>query len=292
MKKPTVTKNVLREDAEITEVEKVSAPPGAIMVAPKFEISDDDVVATSNQDRAFTADEQTIPFLKILQPLSPAVQEDGDGAISGARPGMFLNSATEQLYDGKVGITIVPITHERNFTEWKPKRGGFVKNWGETFSWQAECDKSQWDEYRPQTRSGNEIILAHLHYVYVINADGSYNSCVFSFAGTLIKKARRWATMMSNAKINTANGPKPAAHSYYVYKAVTELERNDQGSWYSPRIAPLVIDNKWQSVRDLILGKDIWEGAKAFRQSLLEGTIHAAAPDYGEEATNDDEVPF
>lgn len=296
MRKPT-SKPVFRQDSATERQE--------IMLTNNL-ISDDDIIAEAETNKAFASDEVTIPFLKILQPLSPSVQEGTSDYIPSAKPGMFYNTATEQLFDGKIGIAVVPITHQRNFTEWvsRAQGGGFVKNWGEGLAWQEICEPEEREAYIPVTKSGHTILKSYFHYVYVVELDtGSYNPCVFSFAGTQIKRSRRWSSLMANAMIATKDGPKRAAHSYYVYKAITEIERNDKGTWYAPRISAYTQSlngkNTWLSVRDIPNGGEIWVAAKEFRKSLMEGTIQSAsmaAPDFEREANgktiDGDEVPF
>jgi len=52
-----------------------------------------------------TTEDFAMPFLGILQDLSPAVK---DGIVEGAKIGMFINTATNELYDGEKGIRAIP----------------------------------------------------------------------------------------------------------------------------------------------------------------------------------------
>ena len=63
-----------------------------------------------------------IPFLRILQDLSPQVKE-GKEYIQGAKPGMIINSVSKKLYDGrKVSMFYDAITKE--FVEWQDRGKG------------------------------------------------------------------------------------------------------------------------------------------------------------------------
>jgi hypothetical protein len=286
---------VVRQDsaAETVEEKVKMVTPETIkqdqaIVAQKNVVSDEEMFAEAEKDRGFETDELVVPFLKILQPLTPICLESSNDYNPAAKPGMFYNTSTEQLHDGKVGIVVVPITHQKSFTEWTPlaSGGGFIKDWQESLAWKSLLAEGQEDAYRPMTKDGHEIRRALLHFVYVVDATtGYYTPAVFSFAGTQIKRARRWSSMMANAMIPTANGPRPAAHSFYSYKVTTDMEKNQKGTWYLPRIVPNVAageNSKWISIRELINGRQIWDAAKAFRESLLAGTIHAA-PMYDDE---------
>ena len=68
------------------------------------------------------ADSYAIPFLLVLQPMSPQVV---DGIVAGAKPGIYLNSVTNEVY-GETGF-FVPVAFKRNFIRWGAREtgGGF-----------------------------------------------------------------------------------------------------------------------------------------------------------------------
>ena len=66
-------------------------------------------------------DSFAIPYLVVLQPMSPPVAE---GTLEGAKPGLFLNSVTQELL---TEIDLVPVAFQRRFLLWAPRKlgGGF-----------------------------------------------------------------------------------------------------------------------------------------------------------------------
>lgn len=68
----------------------------------------------------------SVPFINLLQPLSPQVS--GDSAIDGAKPGDFYNNVTQEIIPGKVGFVFQPCFRDHHYVEWIPKDagGGFV----------------------------------------------------------------------------------------------------------------------------------------------------------------------
>ena len=71
------------------------------------------------------ADDYAIPFFSILQKGSPEVDPDKkDEYIPGSKPGMIMNSVTNELIDGKVGFAIVPVHRKHEFLEWIPRDQG------------------------------------------------------------------------------------------------------------------------------------------------------------------------
>jgi len=63
--------------------------------------------------------EQIIPYIKLLQQMSPECQEGGEDAVDGAKPGMLFNTATRELIPGKEGVVIVPLLRQHVFVERK-----------------------------------------------------------------------------------------------------------------------------------------------------------------------------
>jgi hypothetical protein len=70
--------------------------------------------------------EQLIPFITILQGLSPQVDRSGPDYIEGAQIGMLFETASKELYDIKInnpesGIPFIPCWREETYTEWVPR---------------------------------------------------------------------------------------------------------------------------------------------------------------------------
>ena len=70
-----------------------------------------------------TVNDLSIPFINVLQPLSPEVT---DQTIEGAKAGDLLNSVTKEIL--KQPVVIIPVFKEAAVVEWVPrnKGGGLV----------------------------------------------------------------------------------------------------------------------------------------------------------------------
>ena len=239
-------------------------------------ISEEDFVAQSEANTRFAKDESVIPFTRIMQPLSPQL-----GSTPGAVAGSLLNVATGTVVDGKLGMSIVPILHQWNYTEWVPREegGGFVADWGEDEAgWQAKCDNDQKYAYKPMTNDGHVIVKARHFLTFVLLGDGTVESTILPFTGTGLKIARQWSTLMQNApKIETSKGMMTPAYFYYVYSLRTEQVKTGQYTWYEPRIKLLMNENKPVSVVDIKNGAKVWKSAIEVRDSFKAGTIRAAS---------------
>lgn len=239
-------------------------------------ISEEEFAAQAEANVGFTKDEAVIPFVRILQPLSPQL-----GNIAGATAGMIINVSTNRLSDGKTGVDIVPITHKWNYSEWvkREEGGGFVFDWDEDEAgWQSKCDEDQKYAYKPVTKDGHIIVKARTFFIFTLLEDGSYEPGMLPFTGTGLKIARQWSTLLANApKIATSKGMLTPAYFYYIYKMQSEQVKNNQYSWYEPRIRHLIEDGKAVSIMDRPDGAQIWKAAVDFRESVRTGSVRTAS---------------
>jgi hypothetical protein len=67
-----------------------------------------------------------IPFIVLLQGLSPQTKKENDEYIEGAEPGMLMNSVTKELYPE--GVEFIPACVDHCYVEWVPRKrgGGFI----------------------------------------------------------------------------------------------------------------------------------------------------------------------
>lgn len=71
--------------------------------------------------QSITEDERKVPFLQLIQSNSPELEEGGPKYLPNAKAGMFLNTATRQVY-GK--LTMVPCARDHKYIEYIPREAG------------------------------------------------------------------------------------------------------------------------------------------------------------------------
>ena len=190
-------------------------------------ISVADLEAMSGQGFENTdKDAYAIPFLRILQPGSPQVQEDEASYIEGAKPGMMFNTITMQLYGKEAKV--IPITYNRSFIEWVPNRGGFVKDHG---SDPAILDRIETidDKHNSILDNGNIIQDTRTHIVLLAD-DILAGPVILSMTSTGIKHSRKWMTLMNGIRI--PNSTKQAPMFACIWKVGITKNENDDGKWY------------------------------------------------------------
>ena len=244
-------------------------------------LSDDEFVKAAMGNKGFTKDEGTIPFMRVMQPLSPQV---GNGDVVA---GGYLNLATNKFAKE---LLVIPVEVRWNYTEWSAPQGEggqFVMDWGENESgWQDKCDGAQKFAYQPVTKDGHVILKARHFFIFDLDDNGGYERAIFPMYATSLKVAKVWSTMLQYApKINTSRGMMTPAYFYYTYKLTLEEQKNAKGRWFVPKVTANIIDNKQVSVLELTNGKAIWDAAVKLREDLASGEAKAAAQETSEEDT-------
>ena len=216
-------------------------------------------------------DAYAVPFLIVLQTNSPQCAEDSGAYVKGAKPGMFLNTATKELYDGKKGVIIVPASYQHKYTEWVPRdQGGGYR--GEHLYEDVDTTKLQRD---PSGKfildTGNCLVDTCYHFCLQLTGQGP-RMIVLALSSTQLKKSRNWMTLMKTIKFEGKTGykftPPMFSHSY---KLTTVTETNDKGTWKGVAIE---LDHQLSPSSEV----DVYELAKQFSQQIRSNKARAAEP--------------
>lgn len=225
----------------------------------------------------YSAQDFAIPFLRLLQPLSPQAIRKKDEYIEGAEPGMLLNSATNDLFEDFTGIIC---HHKRSYIEWIPRNegGGFVAEYKESDGKHLEAERTETDDGRivDLLPNGNELKLTHTFYALQIT-DNGYHPVIICMTSTQIKKAKQLNSLIDARKGITKEGK---SFKYPIFAGVYKLkvisDSNNKGDFFnwSPEFVKIV-DNQ-----------ELFDAAKDFRKIILEGQ---AKVDYNKADENDGE---
>jgi len=210
-----------------------------------------------------------IPFLSILQSMSPQCKKSDGAYIKGAEEGMFYNSVSQEIFDGAAGVTVIPCYFKRSFIKWAPRdSGGGFK--GEVMpsdpivaAAKADADGKLYDP------EGNLLADTRTHYVLVVDKDGGYQPAVISLSSSQIKKSRNWMSKMNGIKMQRADGSHytPAMFSHQ-YRITTVPESNDKGSWFGLKVETL----------GAVESPELYQAAKAFRDAVSSGEVKEQVP--------------
>jgi len=193
-----------------------------------------------------------IPFLKVLQKLSPQCDDDSDSRIEGAKPGQIFNTVSEQVLES---VTVIPCYCKRTFLEWVPRDsgGGFAGEHkpGDAIVKETE-QRGERDGGKFIMESGNELMDTRSHYVLIVNADGTTSPAIISMSSSQIKVSRRWNSVMADVKW-------PSAKTGLMF------------------LAPMFGNSYELTTRTESKGEDKWKGWVVSKPTKLELPAHYIA---------------
>jgi hypothetical protein len=274
------------------EVAKKTASDVAV-----YDYGEDAGAGFENQTQA----DITIPFIAVLQALSPQVKDPSDGGVEGAKQGMLHNSVTDELFDGKAGVLFVPAYTEHLFTEWVPRDagGGFVGR-HEVDSDIVKAAKSASTEFgKYTTESGNQ--LAETFYVYgVLCPEGAaLEPIVLGFTSTKIKVYRKWNTRLQMFTVPTKDGGKLQPPMFaHLTRLGTVADSNTKGDFFNFTLTPAQGEVKSSLIAPnderFMAAKDLRDMVRGGQAKAAEETQTSAATDTPSDNAGGDggEVPF
>lgn len=184
----------------------------------------------------------SIPFLRIIQGLSPWIQPADPKYDENAKQGQIVETVTPRFFKGDKGIYVIPVMYQRSYTEWKPNRGGLVADHGSSGDILQNCKRVEDSDGKTKiiTPAGNEISEAALYYVmWSESPTGPWEQALLTMSGTQWRKARDWNTNMGRVRLTRADGtvvknPLPFA---CVYHMTTVSEKKDNYNFFGWKIA-------------------------------------------------------
>ena len=219
---------------------------------------------------ALSQDDMSMPFLQLLQGLSPACVEGDAAYIEGARPGMVMDSTDKVLYDVKKNpLTIIPIAYKASYVEWIPRNnngGGFVTEHsladGQTaITVRNDSNEDIIQPGSPVGTPGNDLKYTHTHFIMVKDDnDGTFRPAVIALVVSQIKHSRKFNRMVNSTKLPGTAKAAPRFFGVYELSSILETKGDKKfHSWAFKRIG---------DVTTVEGGKEIYQSAKEFNDSL------------------------
>ena len=223
-----------------------------------------------------------IPFLRIIQALSPQLKKSDAAFIEGAGQGDIFNTVTNKVWDADEGVVVLPVFFQMKLLEFVPRNqgGGFV---GELSADSNDVRTAVRDKEsgRELLTNGNELVRTAEHYIKIVHEDGNLENAIVDMKKTQLKKSRLWLSMMMMQKHNGATLPSFAN----TYRLKSVEDGNDKGSWGSWSI----------SLESQVPSLEAYNDCKELHGSISSGELSIAPPVQDTEVITDqssDEVPF
>lgn len=166
--------------AKKNEVAVVEQQAGALALAADMEdfLLANEGAGTEN----IGADDVALPYLQVVQSLSPERDRTSPKYIRGAEEGHLFDTVTRELFDGEQGISVIICHYSKAFVEWVPRKlgGGFVKA-------HATLQEAEFNKKSPD----NDIIeTATYHVLYADPSSGQLRPAVLPMTSTKLPVSR------------------------------------------------------------------------------------------------------
>ena len=189
------------------------------------------------------ADDMQIPFLRILQPLSPQLLKTDPKFIKGASAGDIFNTVTGQFWEADTGLTVLMCAYTTKFLEFQLREtgGGFM---GELSADDPDIRKTERNGATEMLPSGNELVRSAQFLVLGVEDTGATTQMICDMKKTQMKIAKQWNTRRAGLKVmhpqkGMFNPPMWAV----PWKLTTVQESNDKGSWFNYAVAQEEMDS-------------------------------------------------
>jgi len=259
------------KEAEVEADKALTTQPAGALSAP-IDYAQDAGAGMEGVDK----DSHAIPFLVVLQPLSPVVV---DRKVEGAAAGLLMNSVTQEFYPE---AWVVPCAFQRRWIRWGARESGggfkgeFTPAQAQEIVSKGEVKMLENRYYYPlpdgsiNEKKSDRLTDTRSHYILVLREpkDELFQPMVFALASTGIKVSKNFVARMESLKLRNPNSGAlyiPPSFSH-MYPVKTEQKRNDAGTWFLPVIGAA------QRVENMAL----YSAAKAFHAQVIEGKVTAA----------------
>ena len=228
----------------------------------------------------YDTSELQIPFIRVIQSMSPQINKRDTAYIPDTEVGDIFNTVTGQHWEGEAGITVIPCYQETKYLKFVPREqgGGFL---GELAKDDPDITKAQRSGAKEILPDGNELVKSDQHYCLVIDEDGIPGFGIVDMKSSSLKVSRRWKTQSKMLTVKVNGELKSPPIYMTAWKLTTVEDSNDQGTWMN-----------WSVQHDgYVEDKTLFDSAVAFRKSIMSGEAKAVAEDVVRQE-EDAEAPF
>ncbi len=198
----------------------------------------DEITASAGEGTSFDSSEMQIPFIRIIQAMSPQANKKDDAYIEGSGQGDAFNTVTNELYDS---IDVIPCHYKRQYIEWAD-RG--TSTGAPVAIHEADSDivsqTTRGKDYKDRLPNGNYLDNTANHFVLVVGKNPE--TALISMKSTQLKVSRKWNSMMMGLKMQGKNGMFTPPTYSHIYKLKTVQQSNDKGTWFGwdvSRVGPI-----------------------------------------------------
>lgn len=232
----------------------------------------------------YGAGDFNLPYLIILQRMSPQLDDSSDQFIKGAYAGMILNTMTSETYDGDKGVHIIPCAKTQHANELREE--GTQKVFVRSHNPDSDAVKNAvWRDSKKRLPNGNILSDVTNYFCLLVDPQNAleYRKVIMSFKFMMLKDCKSL-----NGIIMNAAGKHKCPVFALVIKATTSNRKHGEhgfkGWEFSQPVALLDPEHPLY-----IAAKDYREFAVSYSESIREQI--GESDDQAEEMT-DSSDPF
>jgi hypothetical protein len=199
-----------------------------------------DITTVAGQGTENLDSGSSLPFIRILQDLSPQLKAQKDEYIEGSKSGDLFFAKTQSIIEQPVEI--IPCYTKSIYTEWIPrsKGGGFVGNHPLTVVSNPNYEKGrerQYDEWLGE----NELKFTTYWFVLMKVGD-SYEQAVIPFTSSQLRVSRKLTQDINRFRYDDASIAPPLFAQSWKLKSVLETSKNGDDYFNFEFVEPSVLD--------------------------------------------------
>lgn len=217
-----------------------------------------------------------IPFIQVLQKMSPVVDPDDPKYIKDAKAGMLIDSVTREIFDGKKGLQIVPAAFKRSFIKWggrESAESGFMGEFtpedinakienGEIVALEGRLYEPD-ENGKVDPKKSPYFADTRSHYVVVVKENGEYSQAVISLASSQVKASRMLMTSLKQKKVKHGDSMITPPSFLNIVRFTTIGQSNSQGSWSGCQFA----------LEGLVTDINIYNEAREMNAAFAKGEV-------------------
>jgi hypothetical protein len=209
-------------------------------------------------------EDNLIPLVYVLQPLSPQALKKTEKYIEGAEAGdIWLRNAADPIVKGDDGMVFQPCYFNKDWVEWMPDRGGFV---GRHLDRPDEAVQEDVEGDDGQTRqvwrlpNGNQVVETRYHIGFVLRDGEPPLPYTIPLSSTGHSVSKAWMFAMNSEQLPDGGTMPPWM---VLYRLTTKMRTKNDKNWFQLEVTKEgYISTEEEYERGLALHDAFASGAK------------------------------